>query len=74
MGWTDWFGVGGGESEKTKTTTNSSGITKTESLRTSDRSKENHQHTYIKSDSSGKIVEAGSTPPKEDYNKSVGKK
>lgn len=73
MGWTDWFDVGSGESEKTKTSTDSSGTTKTESLRSSDRDKDNHQHTYIKSDSSGNVVEAGSTPPKQDYWDSVKK-
>ena len=63
MGWSKWFGVGGGESETTKSSKTSYG-TRKESLRTSGGSKSNHQHTWLKFNSSGKLFSGGSTPPK----------
>jgi hypothetical protein len=64
MGWKDWFSVGGGESMTTKTTTNSDGSKKFESLRTNEGSKSDHQHTWVNRDSSGKITSGGATPGK----------
>ncbi len=64
MGWSKWFGVGGGEKMTTKTTHKSDGGRKFESLRTNNGSKSNHQHTWVHSDSRGKITSGGATPGK----------
>lgn len=64
MGWGKWFDVGGGEKMTEKTTTKSDGSSKYESLRTNNGSKEDHQHTWVNSDSSGKTTSGGATPGK----------
>lgn len=63
MGWSKWFNVGGGESEKRKSSNESYGSRK-ETLRTNSGSKSDHQHSWMKFDKSGKLFGGGSTPGK----------
>jgi hypothetical protein len=68
MGWSNWFGFGASnkESSATKLTTKPDGSTKREIISSNDGDKQNHSHTWIDRDPSGKITGAGATPPKKE--------
>lgn len=66
MGWGKWFGVGSGESMQEKSTKHSDGSRKEESLRTNEGSKQDHQHTWVNYDKSGKMTSGGATPGKKE--------
>lgn len=69
-GWSKWIPDGTGEEINEKVTVNDDGSSKYESLRTNDKSKEDHQHVYINRDSKGELTEdkhgvvGGATPGK----------
>lgn len=64
MGWGKWFGVGAGEEMTEKVTKTPEGGEKYESLRTNNKSKEDHQHTWVNTDPSGNTTSGGATPGK----------
>jgi hypothetical protein len=64
MSWSGWFNDNTGEKQNEKVSKTPDGGEKYESLRTNDGDKENHQHTWVDKDSSGKITGGGATPGK----------
>ena len=61
-GWSDWNDRGSGDSYKEKVTAKDSGETKYERLDSIDRDKNDHQHSWVNRDSSGKVTSGGATP------------